>query len=278
MGLSTDEIMGISLEMAGFDAVPADSAIYHPVQNAERVMAGIDMDVPELWIARQMGYDLVISHHPKGGSSTLNFPDVLDRHVEMMIEHGVPRETAEAAMAERIYDARCRAQIANYDHAPSFARLLDIGYMNVHLALDEVGRRLMDSSVSELQPDAPVSALIERLYESHGEFRNAATEIDLRVGQPDNPIGRVVVAHACGTNGGYPVAQAYFQNGIDTVVYIHCVGPDSRQLKEEFESQGKNLVITGHIASDALGINPFLDELEARGLSVTRASGLIPGS
>ena len=278
MGLSTDQIMERSLDMAGFADVPGDSAIYHPVQNAERVIAGIDMDTPELYMAHQLGYDLVISHHPKGGSSTLNFPRVLDRHVEMMVEHGVPRNEAEAAMAEKIYDARCRAQIANYDHAPSFARLLDIGYMNVHLALDEVGRRMMAATVERFSADDSVESLIDGLYEDHGEFRNAATEIDLRVGHPDNPIGKAVVAHACGTNGGYPVARAYFRHGVDTVIYIHCIGPDSRQLKDEFESRGKNLVITGHIASDALGIHPFLDELESRGLSVTRVSGLIPRS
>ena len=276
MGLSTDEIMQLSLDMAGFDDVPGDSAIYHPVQSAERVIAGIDMDTPELHMAHQMGYDLVISHHPKGGSSTLNFPEVLDRHVEMMVEHGVPRDAAEAAMAEKIYDAKCRAQIANYDHAPSFARLLDIGYMNVHLALDEIGRRRMAATVDRFRGDDSVQSLIDGLSADHGEFRNAATEIDLRVGEPDNPIGKTVVAHACGTNGGYPVARAYFEHGIDTVIYIHCGGPDSRQLTDEFASRGKNLIVTGHIASDVLGIHPFLDELESRGLSVTRASGLTP--
>ena len=275
MGLSTDDIMRISLDLAGFDDVPADSAVYHPVDDAECVIAGIDMDTPELFLAHQLGYDLVISHHPKGGASTLGFPDVLDRHVEMMVEHGVGRDAAEAAMADKIYDARCRAQIANYDHAPSFARLLGMGYMNVHLALDEVGRRMMAAAVEQLSATDRVQALIDRLYAGHGEFRNAGTEIDVRVGDPENPIGEVVVAHACGTNGGYPVAKAYFEHGIDTVIYIHCAGPDSRQLADEFASQGKNLIVTGHIASDALGINPFLDELESRGLSVTRASGLI---
>jgi putative NIF3 family GTP cyclohydrolase 1 type 2 len=275
MGLSTTDIMQLSLDMAGFAEVPADSAVYHPVEDAERAIAGIDMDTPELFLAQQLGYDLVISHHPKGGPSTLHFPDVLDRHVEMMVEHGVGRDAAEAAMADKIYDARCRAQIANYDHAPSFARLLELGYMNVHLALDELGRRMMAATVDELSATDRVQALIDQLYASHGEFRNAGTEIDVRVGAPENPIGDVVVAHACGTNGGYPVAKAYFDHGIDTVIYIHCAGPDSRQLRDEFQAQGKNLIVTGHIASDAVGINPFLDELEARGLSVTRASGLI---
>jgi hypothetical protein len=38
--------------------------------------------------------------------------------------------------------------------------------------------------------------------------------------------------------------------------------------------QGKNLVVSGHIASDVAGINPFIERLESMGLSITRVSGL----
>ena len=117
--------------------------------------------------------------------------------------------------------------------------------------------------------------LIERFERDMSEFWNAETELDVRVGRPENEIGRVVVSHACGTNGGYPVAKAYFDHGIDTVIYIHCIGPDSRRLQQEFQAKNKNLIITGHIASDSLGINPFISELERRGLRVTRASGVV---
>ncbi len=275
MGLSTAEIMQLSLEMAGLRELPADSAIYHPGQNLKDALVGIDLDTAELLMAKQLGFDLVISHHPKGGEATLRFPEVLHRHVEMMIEHGVPKEVAEQAMAERIYDARCQAQMANYDHAPSCARLLKIAYMNIHLPLDEIGRKRLLASVAKLRPQSTVGELIERFTQDMSEFRNAHTQIELRVGRLENKLGRVVVSHACGTNGGYPVAKAYFEHGIDTVIYIHCSGSDSRRLKQEFEAKNKNLIVTGHIASDSLGINPFIAELERRGMRVTRASGVV---
>lgn len=273
--MNTEEIMQLSLDMAGFTEVPGDSAIYHPGEHLRKALIGIDLDAPELIYAKNAGYDLVISHHPKGGDSTLNFPKVLNRHIEMMIEHGVPSDVAEETMAEMIYDAKCRAQIANHDHAPSFARLLNIAYMNVHLALDEVGRKMMAQSVGKLSEMSTTQELKDQLKADWGEFRNAKTDIDIRVGAPGNPIGKVVVAHACGTNGGYKVAKAYYEHGVDTVIYIHCIGPESRKLKEEFESRGKNLIITGHIASDSLGINPFVKELASRGMEVTAVSGLI---
>ena len=274
--MNTDEIMQLSLEMSGFAEVPADSAIYHSGQNLKRALIGIDLDAAELFYAKNAGYDVVISHHPKGGDSTLNFPKVLDRHVEMMIENGVPQSVAEDTMRDFIFDAKCRAQINNYDHAPSLARLIDMPYMNIHLALDEIGRQMMHESVDKLTADSSVSDLVEQFKSDMGEFRNAKTDIDIRVGSPSNKIGKVVVAHACGTNGGYGVAKAYYDHGVDTVIYIHCIGPESRKLKEEFESQGKNLIITGHISSDSLGINPFIDALRERGLEVTPVSGIIP--
>ena len=99
MGLSTEEILQLSLEMSGFRDVPADSAIYKSGKNLKNALIGIDLDAAELLIAKQLGFDLVISHHPKGGASTLHFPEVLHRHTEMMVEHGVLKNAAEQAMA-----------------------------------------------------------------------------------------------------------------------------------------------------------------------------------
>ncbi len=98
------------------------------------------------------------------------------------------------------------------------------------------------------------------------EFAAAETEIGVRLGSLENRIGKVGVFHGAGTNGGYPVAACAFRHGIDTVIYIHCADPAVRRLSREFP--GKNLIVTGHIASDSLGINPFLEEFRERGTEV----------
>ena len=53
-------------------------------------------------------------------------------------------------------------------------------------------------------------------------------------------------------------------------------GSDTKELREEFGDE-KNLVVTGHIASDAVGMNEFVDALEEEGLDCTRFSGLSLG-
>jgi hypothetical protein len=74
-----------------------------------------------------------------------------------------------------------------------------------------------------------------------------------------------VVAHGALTNGGYHVARAYFEHGIETVVYIHVSPEDLKRLRENGNGQ---LIVTGHIVGDAFGIEPYVDALRARGLQV----------
>jgi len=273
--VNTEELMAIALEMAGLDEIPGDSAIHRSGDEIERILFGIDLKAPELVIASAQGYDCAISHHPVGGSSTLRFHEVLEQHVDQMIDAGVPRDVAEETMRATIEERRVLSSMTNYDHDPSVAALLDIPYLNIHTPLDEIGRRRMAEAAAEAAADATVAELVDRLYETFGELRNAATEIEVRVGKPENRLGRVVVSHGAGTNGGHPVAKAYFDHGIDTVIYIHCRPADAKKLNEEYGG-AKNLIVTGHIASDSLGINPYVDRLREEGLNVTTFSGIVP--
>ena len=95
------------------------------------------------------------------------------------------------------------------------------------------------------------------------------------MGRAANPLGRWVVLHGAGTNGGYHVAKAAFENGIDTVVYIHVDTGHLRRIQDEFGKRRKNLVVTGHVASDSIGINVLVRALRERGLEVTCASGIV---
>jgi len=49
----------------------------------------------------------------------------------------------------------------------------------------------------------------------------------------------------------------------------------SEEHKKEAEAANINVVIAGHISSDSLGMNLFLDELEKRDIEIIPCSGLI---
>jgi hypothetical protein len=271
--MNTEEIMKLSLNMAGLEEVPADSAIYVKGNGIEKVLFGIDAGVPELLLAKNLGYDCVIAHHPAGGTAILNFYKVFQRHIAQMVEAGVPKEEAEKAVKKKSADLEIDAHSRNYDHAVEVARLLKMPYMNLHTPLDEIGRRIMNEKINErIRPDSTVQDVVAALYEL-AEFKAASTRIEMRVGQAKNPAGKVVISHGAGTNGGYEVARTYFKHGVRTVVYIHVGLGDLEKLKAEGNG---NLIISGHIASDSVGINPFIGELRKRNIAVTTIGVIAP--
>jgi hypothetical protein len=252
--------------MAGMDRIPADSGIFRPWDNVKRVLLGIDMDKEDLSSAKDHDYDLVLAHHPLNWTK---FLDVMDRHETLMIDAGVPKARAEQACRE---NRAFWEGLADRPHAErgvtelcALAEELDLGLMNIHLPCDELGRRILQQEADELAPSGTVSALIDR-YASLPEIEAAKEGVRLACGNPERALGKTVVIHAAGVNGGYPVANALFENGVDTVVYIHLFSEEQEDRLRQ-ENKG-NLIVTGHYGSDSLGINPLVDDLERRGLEI----------
>ena len=274
--MDTTAIMALALELARQGEVPPDSGIDVPAANVRRALFGIDADSGDLLIAKQLGYDLLINHHPTGGGSQVNFPQVLAKHGIILERAGVPKEVARRAVEALLDEHESAAHARNYDHLPSEARLLGMPLMAIHNPCDEIGRRVMDETLrAGLPREATVRdgiAVLNRLP----EFQKALTKIVVRMGDERHALGKWVVIHGAGTNGGYPVAKAAFDHGIDTVFYIHIDAGHLRRLREEYGRGGpKNLVVTGHIASDSIGINVLIRELRKRGVTVDAFGGVL---
>ncbi|MEE9237807.1 MAG: hypothetical protein V3U52_08490 [Thermoplasmata archaeon] len=272
--MDTEGLMRLALDMSGLKEVPADSEVFLQGRGIERVLIGIDIGEGELLLAERMGFDCAIAHHPAGGSSRVRFHEVIARHQEMLEAHGVPSIAAAEAVEELTLQRDLVGHASNYDRVPSIARLLRIPFMSIHTPLDEIGRQRMVGRLETCDPGASVRDALEVLG-TFGEFRRALTRIEIRHGDGDNPLGRWAVAHGAGTNGGYPVAKAYFSHGIDTLLYIHISPADLERLRKDSDLAEKNLIVTGHIASDSLGINPYVDRLRQEGIEVTCIGGII---
>lgn len=263
--MNTEELMQIALDMVGFSEIPGDSTIYVRGKDIKRVLFGVDLGVPELVMAHNLGYDCCLAHHPQGGRAFAKYFEVLWKHKPLLMNAGVPERLAEEAVSPLVETARITNQSRNLYHAPSVAERLGMPYLNIHNPLDELGRRIMDQTVrNSVDKSGTVQDVVNALMGLE-EFERATTEIMIPVGRLDNGAGKVVVAHGAGTNGGYSVAKAYFDHGIGTVIYIHINPGDLKRLQEHGKG---NLVITGHIASDMVGINPYLKELRKRGITV----------
>lgn len=274
--MNTDEIMNLALSMAGFKEIPADSEIYVPGDNIKRILFGIDIGSAELLMAKDQGYDAVISHHPAGGRARLEAWKVFEKHVDQMKEAGIPEGVALETIQKKMLTLQHEVHSTNYDHLPSIARHLRMPFMNIHNPLDELGRIRVAEEIARLlsaKRDAAVADVMASIR-TIAEFQEALTEVKLGHGGLSNKAGKTVFSHAAYTNGGYEVAKTYYEYGIGTVIYIHISEADLAKLRADGVG---SLIVTGHMASDSVGINPFIAELRRRGVTVDAIGGIIPG-
>lgn len=256
--LDTERIMRTALKLAGMSRVPEDSGVHVKGRNVKRALVAIDVGVGELLLARELGCDLVIAHHPAGGTAQLEGYKVFKRHVDQLVTAGVPRQDAEASVNPKYHQLEVQHHPRNYDQVPSAARMLRLPLMTIHSPCDEIGRKIMVQTVKGVKEDARVSELVSR-FNGLLEYRKAETKIEVRSGSSKNKVGKLAISHAAYTNGGYDVAKAYYQHGINTVSYIHISDTDLARLNSD--KQG-NLVVLGHISSDWLGLNRLTAELK----------------
>jgi putative NIF3 family GTP cyclohydrolase 1 type 2 len=258
--MNQTEIIDIALKLSGFKETPADTGIQVPGGDITRPWLSIDVGVGELVLARQLGCDSVISHHPLG-KTNVNFYKVLARHVEFLKEEGVPESEARAAVDQLVRKVRLKTHPSIYNQVVEAAEKMKMPLMNVHLPCDEIGRHVMDAALSKAGPklEDVVMALL-----TLPEFRASEIKPEIILGDPEAKRGRTKLAVAAGTNGGYVIGKAYFTHGIDTLVYMHIDADELKRLREDPTS--RNLVLLGHESGDSVGINPFVSALRERGL------------
>jgi putative NIF3 family GTP cyclohydrolase 1 type 2 len=269
------DILAWSARLAGCDEVPADSQVYVESEHDVRsVLFGIDVDATELLYAQHAGYDAVIAHHPVGEHARMDFATVVHRQVEQMAAEGIDRAVAEKAVAQRLDAVHRRDHMSNYNRIVDTARLIGMPLCNVHLACDIIGRQaLVDMLQQRAGADTTVAQVIDWLGE-FPEMEAALTRPEAWIGEPSQRLGRWTVAMAGGTNGGYPVFREYFRAGVDTVLAMHIAEDDLGRLRAE-APPGAALLVTGHMATDSIGINRVIAGLEDQGVEVTRTSGII---
>lgn len=272
--MNTDELMQIALDLVDFDEVPADSAIYVAGDGIERALFGLDIGVGELVLAHQLGYDCVIAHHPVGVS--YRSWRVFERHLDFLMRSGVPKDAAREAVAKKLRALRVGGQTRNYEQVPMAAQRLGMPFLNIHCPMDEMGRRVMQSTVDDVlasDPEATLGDIVGALSALPAAKR-AKTEVTALMGEPAARAGKTVAAHGALTNGGYHIARAYFEHGVDTVIYIHISPEDLKRLQEHDAGQ---LVVTSHLIGDALGIEPAIEAMRRRGLEVDVLSEVLTG-
>jgi len=272
--MNTKEIMDLALELANISEIPSDSAILVPGENIKKVLVGVDMGTAEILLAKELGVDCVIGHHPVGGTARANFIDVMDNQIKRMVDAGVPINKAEKALSDKRGKVERGGHARNYDQAHSAAQLLGMPLLSIHTPTDLLAERtvqeLLDKAV-ENKPEAKIQVLIDALM-TLPEYQKTLSGPVVRVGSKDSYCGRPYVLMAGGTGGGKDVLKAYYEAGVGTLITMHMPEEDIKAIKEQNIG---NVLVAGHMASDSVGINVFLKALEEKGIEVIRMSGVI---
>jgi len=271
VAVNTEQIMKVGLELAGWKKMPADSAVHVRGKKINKVLIAIDVGTAELMLARHLGCDGVIAHHPIGVAH-VNFYKVFGRHVDFMTEHGVPKKVALQAVKKLKDRVATRNHAEIYNDVVGAAKALGMPLVNVHQPCDEYMRQVIMKAIKSGRTEY-VSDIVGSISKIP-EFRNAATKIEVKLGSAKNSAGRWALVVAAGTNGGYSIAKAYFQHRVSTVIYLHVDYGELTKMKEE-KLEG-NLVVMGHLAGDSIGLNGLADRLEDLGVE-TVCMGILPG-
>jgi putative NIF3 family GTP cyclohydrolase 1 type 2 len=239
----------------------------------KKVLAGVDMDTAELLLADKLGdVDLVLAHHPSGiGLAGLD--DVMHLQIDLLNIYGVPINIAESLIKLRIEEISRRIAPANHNEAVDAARLLKLNFMCVHTPADNLVAAFLDKLIKKEKPEYVEDLL--KLLKSIPEYRQAmkmGAGPRLFFGRPENHCGKIALTEITGGTEGSPqIFEKLAQAGIGTVVAMHM----SEEHRKEAEKAHINVVVAGHIASDSIGMNLFLDELAKKGAEIVPCSGLI---
>jgi len=242
----------------------------------KRVMAGIDIDAGEILLASQLNergkkIDLVIAHHPTG-LSLANLSGVLDMQVEVLSQAGVPVHVAEKIMEERAKEVGRSVHPFNHFQLVDIAKTLGVNLINTHTVTDNLVFEFLDKYLKKVNPRT-IGDLLDALLEipEYQEGKRRSAGPCLFAGSPRHRVGEFLLEMTGGTNPSDKVYKEMSRYGVSTIVGMH-MKDKSRDAASEHHM---NVVIAGHIASDSLGMNLFLDELEKKGIEVVPCGGLI---
>lgn len=241
----------------------------------KKVMAGIDIEGAELLLAKQMGdIDLVIAHHPEG-RALADLHDVMSLQAEVLSLYGVPINVAESVIRPRISEVSRGVSPINHNRAVDMAKALNLDFMCCHTIQDNMSATFITNLIKKNQSKIDTVGDIMKLLRTVPEYKEAMKHgagPKLFAGSEDHYAGKIVVTEFTGgTNGSKDIYEKMSQAGIGTIIGMHM----GEEHRKEAQKHHINVVIAGHMSSDSLGMNLFLDQLENRGIKVVPISGLI---
>jgi hypothetical protein len=256
----------------------SDTRIYvgDPEADVTTLLGGIDMNTGEVLLAdrlREKGtpIDAIYTHHPEGWGLT-KLDTVMEVQADIWATVGVPIQAGEKFITERMDEVRRRLMPVNYDQAVDAARLLGVPFFSAHTPTDNLVVHYLNKYFAKR--DLKLIEDVQKALLEIPEYRIAALKGAgpyLGKSKPGARSGKILVDMTGGTEGPKQMIEKLADAGVGTIVQMHM----GQEMRDEAEKHNMHVIIAGHMSSDSLGINLFLDELERNGVKTIATSGLI---
>ncbi|MDF2379809.1 MAG: NGG1p interacting factor NIF3 [Candidatus Gracilibacteria bacterium] len=254
-------------------------------RQVEVVYVGIDVETQELALISALNgkreregkkpIDLALAHHPESHALEGLAGVMEDIQVATMKEAGIPPNLTSGSLKDRIGDVTKSVHSDNLHRAKSAAQLLDIPFFCAHTIADNVAYQVVSKIVQKLKP-RKVKDVVEALGKIP-HFKKAAEEysepISVQTGSLDSWAGKVFVeGYTGGTDGSAVILKYLSRNAqVGTTIAMH----KSKAHRDEANKHHLNSIITNHMASDALGMQPLVDWLRSKKIEVVIGCGMI---
>lgn len=244
--------------------------------DVKRVLVGIDITTSDILLASQLDergkkIDLVIAHHPVG-RGLVYLSDVMEMTAEMYASSGIPIHLAEKIVEERMKEVGRSVFPINHYQVVDAAKIIGKNFINTHTITDNLVQKFIADYLAKRKPMV-LGDIVDMLLEIP-EYQYAKQNgfgPSIFAGNPKHKVGKYIVEMTGGTEPSVNVYQQLSQCGISTIVGMHM---KSEPLEKANENH-LNVIIAGHMSSDSLGVNLFLDELEKKGIEIVPCGGFI---
>jgi putative NIF3 family GTP cyclohydrolase 1 type 2 len=215
--------------------------------------------------------DLIIAHHPEGRALAA-LHKVMNMQEDILEQYGVPINIAEGIMSSRISEVQRGLMPLNHNRAVDVAKLFNIPFMCMHTPADNHVQDFLNRTFAENNPETlkDVVDILQDVPEYEQAARMGAGP-KIILGSEKKRAGKIFVDMTGGTSGSSKGFEKLAVAGVGTIVGMHM----SEAHRKEAEKYYINVIIAGHMASDSLGMNLLLDQLEDKGLKIVPCSGLI---
>ncbi|MFA6458580.1 MAG: NGG1p interacting factor NIF3 [Patescibacteria group bacterium] len=255
----------------------ADTRILHgdPKTEIKKIAVGIDFEAVEILLVHELNksgakIDLALSHHPEG-IALAKLDSVMRLQEDLYAEAGVPVNVIEKLMDKETARVLRSIHPVNHQKNIDIARALKIPYACTHTVADNLAYRFVEKLMAKKKPRT-LGEIIDVLLEEPEFAESARRGVPplAFVGSKSSKAGKIAVSgFTGGTSGSAEVYESLKHAGIGTEIAMH-MRPDAQK---EAEKHHINVLIAGHIASDSLGMNLLLDEIQKAGVKEIVALG-----